>query len=380
VNPGLSKLVPYWHLSRARFLRGGPSRASSVRLPFNETPVVATYLHTGFFFGMLSGDLPCDGLLNYHIQLGAPKRRTDKLNVLPLKLMPAIAPHELGLQELHDWTPGELGAMTKSGLVAAIAGALAERNYLYANINYFYLPGTDFYRRNHFRQSALVIGFDAAAREFRVACYLRKGNFGITRIPGLLLADAFYSPLGRASCSEASKADRLCGMKNTAIAFTAPLDLNAIKWQLIDYVAATYAAPWKVENQIMRRWSDRYDQSTAADTYYGVDIYQGIAELLRTADFKALKKIDFRITRLLWEHKKLMSIRIRRLMERGVIGGSGLLDRWLEVERLAWTLHFSLFRSMVKNDTIDPDPIERSLREMAARERDILGALGEKLP
>lgn len=356
------------------------SKMPSVRLPFNETPVVATYLHTGFFFGMLSRELPCDGLLNLHIQLGAPKRRADRLNVLPLRLVPAIAPSELGLQDLHEWTSGEIGALTPSGLVDEIAGALGGREYVYANIDYFNLPDTDFYERHHFRQSALVIGFDSAAGEFRVACYLKQGNFGVTRIPSLRLAEAFYSPLGRDNCSEASKVNRLCGMRNTATAFTAPLDLNAIKWQLIDYLQATYAAPWKVENPVMRRWTERYDRSTAADTYYGVDIYQGIIELLGTADFKAVKKIDFRITRLLWEHKKLMSIRIRRLLERGILADPGLPDRWAEVERMAWTLHFNLFRSLVKNEAIDPKPIERALREIEAREHDILGQVCAALP
>jgi hypothetical protein len=133
-------------------------------------------------------------------------------------------------------------------------------------------------------------------------------------------------------------------------------------------------------NQLIRRWSDRFDSSTAADTYYGVDIYEGLAELMQASDFHALKKVDFRITRLLWEHKKLMTIRLRRLLALGIGADPALTERWQEVEHMAWTLHFTGYRAVVKGDKVDPAAVARTLREMAARERDLLGALAEAIP
>jgi hypothetical protein len=382
VNP-LSRLVPYWHFPRERFSRAGrPPGSSSCLLPFNENPVVATYLFTAFFFGILSdsGGNPSDGLLNLYLQLSAPRGGAADVSVLPLKFLPTIPVDKLGLLDTHDWPAGEVDRMGKGGLVAAMVGALEEGHYLYVHLNYFYLANTEFFRRHHFRQSALVIGFDSAAREFRVACYLRNGLFGVTRVPSLLVADAFYSPLGRANSAEASRVNRLhCMRRPESAPGAAQLDVNAIKWQLLDYVEGTNVAPRRMDNRVIRDWSERFDKSTPADTHYGSQVYDGIIELLRAVDLNTLEKVDYRITRLLWEHKKLMAIRIRRLIETGALADPSLPERWAEVEYLAWSLHFNLFKSVTRRDPIDPAAAEAALRELQDRERGVLAGVCEAL-
>jgi len=380
VNP-LSHLGAYAHLLRSRIPGArGPAGAASIRLPFNGSPTVATFLHTGFFLGILTADGPCDGLLNIYLQLSAPRRRTDFVNVLPLRFLPTIPPDLLGLTESRDWSAAEIARIGKGGLAGEVIGAMRGGEFLYANIDYFYLPGSAFYARRHFRQSALVVGFDAGAGEFTIACYLKSGLFGLARMPWRLLGEAFHSPLGRARCSEASKADRLNGIRRPAVAGPhAVLDLDAIRWQLADYLNATNEAPRRMANGAIREWCARHDTSTAADTYYGSGIHEGLIATLNATDPAAPGTFDFRITRLVWEHKKMMTLRLRRLSETGAIAIPGLDARWAEVEQAAWSLHFTLVRSASKRERIDRESVVRSVNDMAALERTILGEVLESL-
>ncbi len=373
VNP-FSHLAAYGHLLRSRLPGArGPAGAASVRLPFNGNPVLATYLFTAYFLGILTADGPCDGLLNIYIQLGAPRRRTDLINVLPLRFLPTIPPDSLGLLESRDWPAAEVARMKKSGLAGEVIRAMHGGQFLYVNMDYFYLPGSAFYGRRHFRQAALILAFDGQGGEFTVACYLKSGLFGLARMPWRLLAEAFYSPLGRRSCTEASRAERLHGMNRPAVPGQAALlDLDAIRWQLADYVNATNEAPRRMKNPAIRAWCARHDASTAADTYYGTGIYGGLVETLNATDPAAPGKFDFRITRLIWEHKKMMTLRLRRLSETGAISISGLSARWAGVEQAAWSLHFTLVRCATKRERIDREAVVRSVGELAALERAIL--------
>jgi phenylacetate-CoA ligase len=376
VNP-FAHLAAHARILASRLDRTGVDPAAEpVRLPFNESPTLATYLHLAFFFGILTPDGPNDGLLNIFIQLCAPRERPDRLDVLPLRFLPTIPADRLGLLESADWTAGEIGAMGRRGLVETIVRALRERNFLYVHLDYFYLEGTEFYRRRHFRQSALVTGHDPASGRFSLACYLRNGLFGVTRVPCGLFADAFRSPLGRANSTPAARVDRLHRMRRPDAEPTAArLDPNAIKWQLADYLDGTNEAARRVANPVLRDWGARFDTSTPADTRYGLDVHEGVREALRSLAAGRVRRMDFRVSRLLWEHKRLMTIRLRRLAALGIAGDAGLVERWEEVEILARVFHFNLFRAISRGERPDLGGAEAGLRDIESRERAILAVV-----
>ena len=66
-----------------------------------------------------------------------------------------------------------------------------------------------------------------------------------------------------------------------------------------------------------------------------------------------------------------------------LVGADGRVDLlgvgWQEVEVLAWSFHYNLFRSASKGERIDLSGAEAGLRDLAARERAILAGVRDAL-
>jgi hypothetical protein len=217
--------------------------------------------------------------------------------------------------------------------------------YVSANPNKYYLAGSGWSRRDY-RHPVLIVGFDAIQQAFLAVTY--KGDeFEKISIPGEALARALVS---RATFERVSRTDyrntvrRLRRFRPRAnLKLTA--DIPSIASQLSDYLESRPPPP-SLANPAPDVDEFDHGEDFRAQCLFGLAAYDGFKGYFEHT-LKHPVQFDPRVTRVLWEHKKMMAIRLKHLEEIGVLGrGANFSEDYQPILRWAHAIHLACFDHM----------------------------------
>jgi hypothetical protein len=251
-------------------------------------------------------------------------------------------------------------------IVEVIWDALRRGYYVYTFLDEFHVPHREWYQQKFFPHDVLIHGYDGEADAFSLLGFDERFTFRTTRISRDALERAYHAL--DATTLEGKRLDeapfllwRFRSQPEYGYGRTVyPLDVPLIRRSLGEYLEGVDEAE---HYRALRR---------PRDVVSGVDCYEPLAEYL---DLYLQGEVPFDVRHLhvLWEHKHMMVLRLRRL-ERIHPEVGDLVEPFERVENLAHTLRNALLRRRLTRGR-GPAPrwgetlktIERSEREILER-------------
>jgi len=323
-------------------------------------------------------------LLNWHIQLAFPlgmhRSRSLLFDFYPATSLAGYA--ALGALNMREYT-AELAAIIAAGsLPEEVKEIVGEEAYALMYVDYFYIPGTAHFGRDHFRHDLLVFDYDSKAQEFKGALYNTPTSmFGEVSIPAANLLEGFTSPHARGpKCSAYCRGNLLAAFKPKLLrGRTAKLDKQDIKIQLQAFLEGTNLTGQPLNNatlthicQMSARWQQRM--------VFGLNVYEQLTEYCDQVLAKAETSwLGLRVTRRLWEHKKLMTARLRRLQNEGTALGEEILSAGDEIEQLARFVHAKAYAGWQRQDSAITKSLMSEIDQIKSLETTMFGRLIESL-
>lgn len=224
--------------------------------------------------------------------------------------------------------------------IKVIESALDDGKYVYFNkIDDFYIPGKTWYKERHFLYDGLIYGYDKSDRTFLIYAY---DNTWVYR--------CFKAPIK--DFQKAIKASINTGYEATlTLIIPKPeeieISIKEIKDRLNNYISSN-----------MKKYPPEINYRA-----FGIVVHEYIAMFLDRYINGSIpyEKIDKRVFRVIWEHKKLMKLRIETCFE--LLGiTSDLAERYDTVVKAADFMRM-LYASHIKKrrDSVLPTIKEKLL-------------------
>jgi|GEM_PF-6001663 len=364
--------------SQPQLDRDYDERLFNVRLPFELDVPLRTFLTDAYPLGILWNVTSFkEWVLHFNVNLAfcVPQHGFDEIPLTHHLLFPIprnnlIHWREMGFLDFHVYDFEFLEAYQDNDLLEFLSTQLTEGRYLLIYSDEYYLS----LRRlsTHFRHQALIVGLSTRTGSFLIAGYDQAGEYKFMSRP----FDAVISALKSTSTKERPFLITISSKQTTPQAEVLPA---LIGQQLDDYLNARpsstqypwidMAEPWRV-------------YPANSELVFGMACYDEVAKYLALRGNRA-KEIDPRCTRLLWEHKKLMSLRLEYLA--AVVTAPGMKDMQLaykDVEKAARLIHHLAsvdHMSDDRNGGIESARIEELLLVAKRKEEEVLNNVKDAL-
>jgi hypothetical protein len=347
---------------------------------FNLKPTLSTYLFQAYAFGIMEQPSVPTLMLDWNIQWAFPN---DKIHnpLGQFDFYPSLKlKHQatLGMLERFDLSPNLAELLEQGTLSETILRWLEEGSYVRLHADYFYIKNTTEYQARHFRHDYLIFDQRAATREFLGATYTRGGGFGLAPISWDDLPAAVTLPNAPTPKTKCHWRDNLLVAlrRREEPEPPRPLDLAAIKVQLSGYLHSSHLAHVSLGHRLMQHFC-RADALQPPAKTFGLNVYDRVREYGRWALAAEGNWFDPRTTRLIWEHKKLMRIRLARISHEQMSAVRALLSDWEKIEELAFGLHLRVTAAQRRNERGLFAPLDSELDTLKTLEADFIPRLIE---
>jgi hypothetical protein len=346
-----------------------PSAAGARELAFDCNPISATFLFNAYSFGILCRDRIRDELLDFNLQIFIPDNNPFDFTLYPTISLQRYA--QLNLFSIEEYPEAALKAMSRQDAIDETRQIVMSGRYAYVYIDLFYIPNTWPYLKHHWRHELLIIGVDDEKKIFNAATYLRSGKFGRVGIPFAFFCRGFTSSVASPKSMGYCRPRALWSVEATKPPEASKgLDLEVVKLQLDDYLHSRNEALTKMPCTIAREWIES-DGRRLGPGAFGLAVHERLTDYVRTAAGSQKSPIDLRVGRFLWEHKKMMGERLRRMNLPSSIRDE-MLTNWQEVIDLAYTYHLRLVSLGSRKARHDFSVLEKTMTKMTGVERRVL--------
>jgi hypothetical protein len=216
----------------------------------------------------------------------------------------------------------------------------------------FYVKGKSRYKERHFKHDGLIYGVDNQSKEYLIAAYDKRWIYRNFRTPQRCFIAGIRASLDR------QEYGHLMGLK--CLPDKIELNVPMIKAELLAYLDAPL--------------------NKGDEMVFGISAVRCLLDYLNFIKngFIPFEKIDNRVFRLLWEHKKCMADRIT-----AVEAHCGLSDDigvgYAPLVGLADNIRFIYMKYCMKQDDALLEIIKIRLKELLDAESRLLRALCEKI-
>jgi len=252
--------------------------------------------------------------------------------------------------------PAELLWRSRGEIVGGVARALERELYVQIPVDEFYLPCRAAYGKRHYVHELFVFGCDRAAREVCVLGFDERLEFGVQRVGFAEFEDAVaLADLSQHYDRGGVRLYHACGSAEYREDFLWVTEL------LGDYLAA-------------RDSSRRFRTLRPVDPgfLYGIAVHDELAGFFASAAAEP-GAMDIRPLQLVWEHKRLMFTRLRRLAQMGPLAGEAAqIEQYALVVERANAVRLLGLKYFVANRSTLLGRIADGLREVARMERGLL--------
>ncbi|MEK4362123.1 hypothetical protein MKX68_06350 [Paenibacillus sp. FSL M8-0212] len=228
---------------------------------------------------------------------------------------------------------------------------IEEEYYIYCYVDRFYLPSSTSFHKEHNYHEVLVFGFDLEKNVFYLADNLANGKYITLEINVTDFVAAFENVY--------SDNDFFTGI----------------------HIMKKRAEDTSIDvKQIFNSFQDFIDSRKTNNLEYNVDVVYGQEALnqvrLNVIDRKESKvKLDVRAFHLLWEHKKLMSLRLEFLYQKNLIREHSYVEEYKKIEKEMLLIRNNALKYNLVKDTKILDWIDSKLFSSTETEKEILEAI-----
>lgn len=321
--------------SQAQLDRDYDERLFSVRLPFELNAPLRTFLSDAYPLGILWNATSFkEWILHFNVNLAfcLPQHGFDGIPLAHHLLFPIPRSNlahwrEMGFLDFQVYDFEFLEAYQDNHLLDFLSKQVREGYYLLIYSDEYYLS----LRRHsrHIRHEALIVGLSDETSSFLVAAYDQAGEYKF-------ITQRFDAVIRALKSTYTEERPFLITISPKQKIPQAEIVRALIGQQIDDYLNSRPSStqyPWI---DVAENWRVYPANSELA---FGMACYDEVAKYLAAYVDKP-KEIDPRCTRLLWEHKKLMSLRLEYLAD--VIthpGMNGVKLAFKEVEKTARLIH-----------------------------------------
>lgn len=212
-----------------------------------------------------------------------------------------------------------------------IVNTVDNGQYIYLNLDEFYIPKRNAYKDKHFSHDCLIYGYDMGKREIYLYGFDISNQLNMTEIS----FDDFV--LAYENIELIEKELTYINLYKLRKGCKYKLNLDIIIEQLKEYFEG-------------RNSSNRF--SMLRETWeraYGIDFYTHINDYILSCESEKIK-MDIRIFHFLYEHKYIMKRRIEYLLKTSTITECNLLNFWNEITEEALIIRNKAIKSNLLNE------------------------------
>ncbi|REK77603.1 hypothetical protein [Paenibacillus paeoniae] len=246
---------------------------------------------------------------------------------------------------------------------------LDEGYYCSTYVDEYYIPNSISNGVHHFSHDLMVFGYDRNRQIYNIAIFDKNRQFSFQEVTFENFSLAYYNDTGQKGISLCRKVEprEYGGSRFGAQLGRYDLELQTLLDSMSDYLHSVNTS---------KRLRFHYESIKG---YYGLEIYTGLQEYFRLLAEGSLN-LDVRPLHILWEHKKMMTARIRYLQEQGALGEDSVaLEGYTRLEGEAMVLRNMLLKYFYSRNNQTLRDIANRLEPMQAAEKQVLTALVEEL-
>ncbi|WP_042199095.1 hypothetical protein [Paenibacillus camerounensis] len=238
-----------------------------------------------------------------------------------------------------------------------ITYSIDENLYIWCHLDRFFIPSFSEYQNNNRFHETLIYGYDTEKNIIYISDNLQGGAYKTTQC----------------TFEEAEAA-----FQNVESEYEFINKVNLIKKNsIIDFDSHAFNREYLIDSLQRYLYSKRsFDLiNPKVLNIYGLNVYHHLISTI-THHKKDTPKLDIRVFHLLWEHKKLMVMRLEYLHEISCLTESGdLIDKYKKLEKKSLIIRNLALRYEVSRKLDDLTKIESGLVEIMNSERELLEKL-----
>ncbi len=315
---------------------------SNMTLPM-QIPFISCYpYHANLFSVILNNRTSLPWIFNNYVLLESPKKndigmRIDFYSSLLWKTCPWI---------YYQRISRELVNLKWKLVTDFVIKSISLGYYVYFNVDTFFISSYDSYQKHHAIHDIFVFGYDDQKQMFNVADNFRSGVYSHDEISFKELIEG-YSNINKTKGGRLDgEIDWLNGIELISYRdkYGYNFDIDLLKCDLHDYLHS--------QNSRKIGWA-RSDQFWKNECIYGIGIYDILVNYLEN-NIRKNEQYDMRPFHVLWEHKKMMVLRLEFLLDQNyIIESSGLVEEYKHIEELSLIIRNLWIKSSItKNGKI----------------------------
>ncbi|WP_019912661.1 hypothetical protein [Paenibacillus sp. HW567] len=259
---------------------------------------------------------------------------------------------------------GTMGII-KRNIVDFIRDCLDDGLYCNLNVDEYFIPEREVYRKSHLSHDVLIHGYDVQEQTFQLTGFTDKHTFASTSVRFTDFEQAYHNI---DVIDHQAVCDRIFLYKwNEAGQYD--FDLTLVQETLEDYL-------------LSRNTSNRFRMVASPWDHcdYGMKTYDALLEYFGQL-LNGQAAFDIRHIHSVWEHKRLMSARISYMKEHSeqLIFSDDELASSMELERLALNARNLMLKYYLHSNPESVTRIMRYLEEIAAKEKLFIKKLLDQL-
>lgn len=246
---------------------------------------------------------------------------------------------------------------------------LDEGYYCSTYVDEYYIPNSISDGVHHFSHDLMVYGYDLNRQIYHIAIFDKNRQFSFQEVTFDNFHQAYYNDTGQKGISLCRKVEprEYGGSRFGAHLGRYDLELQTMLDSMNDYLHS-------VNTSKRLRF-----HSHGIEGQYGLDIYAGLQQYFRLLAEGKLN-LDVRSLHILWEHKKMMTARIRYLQQLGALDeASTVLEGYIRLEGDALVLRNMLLKYFYSRSSQILGDIVNRLGQLQAAEKQVLTTLVEEL-
>jgi hypothetical protein len=217
-------------------------------------------------------------------------------------------------------------------IIALFKNALDQGSYIYMFVDTFFIKSyVNTYKKHHFLHDIFIYGYDPMNKEFHIADFFEEGKYSLSIATFDEIYEAFHSSYNNNSLIDGAQLLKV-NMKEHY-----NFDALYVAELLEDYINSINTTK---KYRLCRQPNGEHIND------FGIKVYSGIINYLKSNNnIECIRKM----LHILYEHKKLMRLRVSYLTNENYIKNTGILRDFEKIEKNTLLIRNLYIKSTLQN-------------------------------